>query len=347
MAISVIPALSRFRTVEIRSAPRMIAIPMKGVFLDLSTVDRGDLNLEPLQRALPDWTFFQRTTSEEVSKRIGDAEVVVTNKVVLGADTIAAASHLRLICAAATGTNNIDLTATAQRGITVCNARDYATDSVVQHVFALLLTLVTRMDAYRADIRAGRWSESEQFCLLDHPIRTLAGMHLGIVGYGVLGQATARLAEAFGMRVTVAGSLRPDASGADDRPPLDDLLPELDALSLHCPLTERTRNLINAHRLSKMPAGSLLINTARGGLVDPEALANSLRSGQLGGAGIDVVDPEPPPADHPLLAADIPNLVLTPHTAWAARGARQNVIEEIRANIEAFIAGTPRNVVAP
>ena len=320
---------------------------MKGVFLDLSTVDRGDLNLDPLQQALPDWVFFQRTAPEQISKRIEDAEIVVTNKVVLDADTIATAPRLRLICAAATGTNNIDLNSTAKRGIVVCNARDYATDSVVQHVFALLLTLVTRMDAYRADIRAGRWSESEQFCLLDHPIRTLAGMHLGIVGYGVLGQATARLAAAFGMRVSVAGSLRPDVSGADDRPPLDDLLPRLGALSLHCPLTERTRNLIDARRLSKMPAGSLLINTARGGLIDPDALASSLRSGHLGGAGIDVVDPEPPPADHPLLAPDIPNLVLTPHTAWAARGARQNAIDEIRANIEAFAAGTPRNVVAP
>jgi glycerate dehydrogenase len=253
---------------------------------------------------------------------------------------------LKLVCTAATGTNNIDLAATSERGVPVCNARNYATDSVIQHVFALLLTLVTRMDDYRADIRAGRWSESDQFCLLDHPIRTLAGMHLGIVGYGVLGQAAGRMAEAFGMRVTVAGSLRPDAAGADDRPALDDLLPELDVLSLHCPLTERTQDLIDTRRLAKMSAGSLLINTARGGLVEPNALAHALRSGHLGGAGIDVVEPEPPPADHPLLAPDIPNLVLTPHTAWAARSARQNVLEEVRANIEAFIAGAPRNVVA-
>jgi glycerate dehydrogenase len=260
---------------------------------------------------------------------------------------VASAKGLRLICTAATGTNNIDLAAADARGIVVCNARNYATDSVVQHVFALLLTLVTRMDAYRADIGAGRWSASDQFCLLDHPIRTLAGMHLGIVGFGVLGQATARMAEAFGMRVTVAGSLRPDASGADDRPPLAELLRDLDVLSLHCPLTDRTRNVIDADRLALMPQGGLLINTARGGLVEPRALADSLRSGHLGGAGIDVVEPEPPPADHPLLARDIPNLVLTPHTAWAARGARQNVLEEVRANIAAFLSGVPRNVVTP
>ena len=320
---------------------------MKGVFLDLNTVDRGDLNLEPLRQALPEWEFFQRTEPDAIAERIRDAEVVVTNKVFLGAAAIASAPRLRLICAAATGTNNIDLAAADARSIPVCNARNYATDSVVQHVFAVLLTLVTRIDDYRADIRAGRWSASDQFCLLDHPIRTLAGMHLGIVGFGVLGQATARMAEAFGMRVTVAGSLRPDAAGADDRPALDELLPQLDVLSLHCPLTDRTRNLIDGRRLARMPQGSLLINTARGGLIEPRALADSLRTGHLGGAGIDVLEPEPPPAGHPLLAPDIPNLVLTPHTAWAARSARQNVLEEVRANIAAFLAEAPRNVVTP
>lgn len=320
---------------------------MKGVFLDLNTVDRGDLDLEPLRAALPEWEFFPRSEPEEVATRIHEAGIVVTNKVFLGAEALASASRLRLICTAATGTNNIDLAAAADRGIPVCNARSYATDSVVQHVFALLLTLVTRMDAYRADIRAGRWSASDQFCLLDHPIRTLAGMRLGIVGFGVLGQATARMAEAFGMRVTVAGSLRADAAGADDRPALDDLLPSLDVLSLHCPLTERTRHLIDARRLARMAKDSLLINTARGGLVEPRALADALRAGHLGGAGIDVLDPEPPPAEHPLLAPDIPNLVLTPHTAWAARSARQNVLEEVRLNIGAFLAGAPRNVVTP
>lgn len=320
---------------------------MKGVFLDLNTVDRGDLDLEPLRQALPRWDFFQRTGPDEISSRVRDADVVVINKVIIDAETLASAPRLQLICAAATGTNNIDVAAAAERGIVVCNARNYATDSVVQHVFALLLTLVTRMDAYRDDVRAGRWSESDQFCLLDHPIRTLAGMHLGIVGFGVLGRATARIAEAFGMRVAVAGSLRPDAAGVDDRPPLDELLPRLDALSLHCPLTDRTRNLIDARRLARMPRGSLLINTARGGLVEPAALAASLRAGHLGGAGIDVLDPEPPPSGHPLLAPGIPNLVLTPHTAWAARGARQNVLEEVRANITGFLAGTPRNAVTP
>ena len=323
-----------------------MAHPTRGVFLDLSTVDRDDLDLAPLHEVIADWTLHPRTTPVETAARIADAEVAVTNKVVLDADTLAAAPRLRLVCAAATGTNNIDTEAARRLGITVSNARDYATDSVVQHVFALLLTLVTRLDDYRADIRAGRWSASDQFCLLDHPIRSLAGMRMGIVGWGVLGQATARLAEAFGMQVLVAESLQESVEPGDTRRyPLNDVLASCDVISLHCPLTPDNHHLINDAALSRMAPGSLLLNTARGGLVDPLALAAHLRSGHLGGAGIDVLEPEPPPADHPLLADDLPNLVLTPHTAWAARSARQRVIEEVAANIRAFAAGTPRNIV--
>ncbi|WP_018872965.1 NAD(P)-dependent oxidoreductase [Thioalkalivibrio sp. ALJ16] len=322
----------------------------RGVFLDLATVDRDDLDLSALQNTLPEWRFHSRSSPQQRDARIACAEVIVTNKVVIDADALDAARDLRLICGAATGTNNIDVENARRRGIIVCNARDYATDSVVQHVFAMLLTLVTRLDAYRADIRAGRWSASDQFCLLDHPIRTLAGMRLGIIGWGVLGQATARMARAFGMEVLVAASLNPAhaAASADDacaRIPLDTLLAQADVVSLHCPLTAQTRHLIDAAALRRMPPGSLLLNTARGALVDPESLAQHLRNGHLGGAGIDVLEPEPPPPDHPLLAPDIPNLVLTPHTAWAARSARQRVIDQIAANIQAFAAGTPRNVV--
>lgn len=319
---------------------------MNGVFLDLVTVDRGDLDLDPLRATLSAWQFHSQSMPEDVSERIQEAHVVVTNKVRLGRNEIFSAADLKLICTAATGTNNVDLMAAAERGIPVCNARDYATDSVVQHVFALLLTLVTRLDAYRADIRAGKWSQSDQFCLLDHPIRSLATLHLGIVGSGVLGQATANIAQAFGMKVTFARSLRSNGSDPTNRPPLDALLPEIDVLSLHCPLTDASRNLLNAERLGRMRRGGILLNTARGGLVEPVALAEALRSGHLAGAGIDVLEPEPPPADHPLLAPDIPNLVLTPHTAWAAHLARQNVILEVARNIESFVAGTPRNVVA-
>lgn len=321
----------------------------QGVFLDLATVDRDDLDLTPLRDALPQWDLHPRTEPEDIAARIANADVVVTNKVVLDESLLAAATNLKLVCAAATGTNNIDVATGRRLGITVSNARDYATDSVVQHVFAQLLTLVTRLDDYRADIRAGHWSASDQFCLLDHPIRTLAGMRLGIIGYGVLGQATARIARAFGMQVQVAASLRqgaPSPADAGDRVPLPELLATSDVISLHCPLTPETRNLIDDAALRGMRPGAILINTARGGLVDPEALARHLRAGSLGGAGIDVLEPEPPPADHPLLAADLPNLVLTPHTAWAARNARQRVIEEIAANIRSFTNGQPRHVVS-
>ncbi len=318
----------------------------RGVFLDLATVDRGDLDLAPLRDALPDWTLHARGGEAERNGHLATADVVVTNKVVLDADFLDAAPHLKLVCAAATGVNNIDLDAAAHRGIRVCNARDYATDSVVQHLFALLLTLVTRLDDYRADIRAGRWSTSDQFCLLNHRIDCLAEMRLGIIGWGVLGQATARLARAFGMQVQVAeGHRAADPADRVERIPLDELLATSDVVSLHCPLTPDTHHLIDGAALERMRPGALLLNTARGGLVEPFALAEQLRSGHLGGAGIDVVDPEPPPADHPLLADDIPNLVLTPHTAWAARSSRQRVIAEVAANIRAFAAGQPRNAV--
>lgn len=317
----------------------------RGVFLDLATVDRDDLDLAGLRDSLPEWDFHAHTTAEQCAERIAHAEVVVTNKVELDAHLLAAAPRLQLVCAAATGTNNIDIQEARRLGIAVSNARDYATDSVVQHVFALLLTLVTRLDDYRADIRAGRWSASDQVCLLDHPIGTLAGMRLGIIGWGILGRATARVAEAFGMEVLVAQSQDPAREPGDDRVPLDRLLGECDVISLHCPLSPATRHLIDDAALRRMRPGSLLLNTARGGLVEPEALARHLRNGHLGGAGIDVLEPEPPPADHPLLAADIPNLVLTPHTAWAARSARQRVIDEVTANIHGFSGGQPRNVV--
>lgn len=320
---------------------------LRAVFLDAATVDREDLDFAPLDRAVPGWARFERTPADAdtIAERLGDAAIAITNKVVLDRPVLERCPNLQLVCAAATGFNNIDVETARERGIAVANARDYATDSVAQHVMALLLTLVTRLDEYRADIRAGRWSESDQFCLLDHPIRTLAGMRLGIVGHGVLGRATARLAEAFGMEVRYAQSLRGDAAPDPARLPLPELLETSDVVSLHCPLTAATRHLIDAKALERLGPDGLLINTARGGLVEPQALADALRAGSIGGAGIDVLEPEPPPADHPLLAPDIPRLVLTPHTAWAARSARQAVLEEIAANIRAFAAGESRNRV--
>lgn len=331
--------------------PNLPSAP-RAVFLDTATVDREDLDFAPLDRAAPDWVRRERTPADPdaISECLDGADVAITNKVVLDRGVLERSPQLKLICAAATGFNNIDVAAARELGIAVTNARDYATDSVAQHVMALLLTLVTRLDDYRADIRAGRWSESDQFCLLDHPIRTLSGMRMGIVGRGVLGQATARLAEAFGMQVRYARSLRdaePAADPAADngRVPLPELLETSDVISLHCPLTDATRNLIDEDALDRLGPDGLLINTARGGLVEPRALAEALREKRIAGAGIDVLEPEPPPPDHPLLAPDLPRLVLTPHTAWAARSARQAVLEEIAANIRAFAAGETRNRV--
>ncbi|GAB6042409.1 2-hydroxyacid dehydrogenase [Endothiovibrio diazotrophicus] len=318
---------------------------MQGVFLDRDTVDRGDLDLSALHRALPVWADHPNTTPQQLHQRIGKAAVIVTNKVVIDAAAMAAAPALKLICISATGTNNVDLEAAARRGITVCNVVRYATPSVVQHVFALILALSTRLDDYRQAARDGRWAASGMFCLLDFPIREIAGRTLGIVGYGELGRGVARVAEAFGMNVRIAR--RPGAD--DDRPgrsPLEELLPQVDVLTLHTPLTAETRGLIGTAELARMRPDALLINTARGGIVDEMALADALRAGRLGGAGIDVLAEEPPGAESPLLAADLPNLIVTPHTAWASRDARQRLIDEVAENIRAYLAGAPRNVVA-
>jgi glycerate dehydrogenase len=226
----------------------------------------------------------------------------------------------------------------------VCNSRGYGTASVVQHALALILALSVRLPEYRATVAAGRWQASPVFCLLDHPIAELAGRVLGIVGFGTLGRGVASVASALGMDVRVAQ--RPGGEPQENRVPLASLLPMVDVLSLHCPLTEHTHGLIGAAELRAMKPTALLINTARGALVDEGALADALRTGEIAGAGVDVLSVEPPPPDHPLLAPDVPNLILTPHIAWAARESRQRLADDVAANIEAFIAGEPRNRVA-
>jgi glycerate dehydrogenase len=316
---------------------------LAGVFLDLETVDPGDLDLSQLRGALPRWTLHPHTTPAEVAARIAEASVVVTNKVVLGRVELEAAAALRLICVAATGTDNVDLEAATERGIAVANVRGYATPAVVQHVFALILALTTRLPQYGDAVAAGAWQRARQFCLLDFPIRELQGHILGIVGYGELGRAVSRVAEAFGMEVLI--SERPGGPPAGGRVALDELLPRVDVLSLHCPLKENTRGLIGVRELELMPPDALLINTARGGLVDERALAQALRAGRLGGAGVDVLTLEPPTGGNPLLEPDIPNLIVTPHTAWASCEARQRLVGEVAANIEAWRAGRERNRV--
>lgn len=320
-----------------------ISDSLLGCFLDTGTLGDG-VDWTGLSTTLSDWDWHHQTAPADVEFRIRNAEVVVTNKVVIDASTIATTRALKLICIAATGTNNVDLRSAAERGIPVVNVCNYATPAVAQHVLALMLAHATRWADYAADVTRGAWSRSEFFCRLDYPIEELSGATLGIVGYGTLGQAVARLARAFGMRVLIAERAGAESIRAD-RHALADVLTQADYVSLHCPLTETTHHLINAQAFDAMKPTACLINTARGQIVDEFALVTALRTGQIAAAALDVLSVEPPPPDHPLLAADIPNLTITPHCSWASRGSRQRVLDGVAANIQAFRNGRAINQV--
>jgi glycerate dehydrogenase len=327
---------------------------MRAVFLDFDTVGPGDIDTAPLLRHLPELELYAHTPAAKVAERIAGAEIVLINKVRLDAKLLAQAEELRLVCLAATGTDNVDLSAARKHGIGVCNIRDYCTPSVVQHVFALILALTNHLGEYRELLRGRAWAESPQFCLLDFPIRELDGKTLGIVGLGVLGGGVARVAEAFGMQVIAARQpFAIDSEAATDPPDdtgiervaFDDVLQRAHIVSLHCPLTPETENLIGATTLLRMREDALLINTARGGLVDSDALVAALRDGTIAGAGIDVLRQEPPLDPEPLIDIDLPNLIVTPHIAWAARESRQRAIDGMAENIAAFVRGDARNRV--
>ena len=313
---------------------------MQAVFLDSEGLD--DFSFTGLVGECTTLQVFPITTADEITKKIAHAELVIVNKVQLTRDHFQTAPALRLICVVATGTDCIDLQAADEYGITVCNCRAYGTDSVVQHVFADILALHTNLLAYHTAVRDGRWQTARQFCFLDYPIIEIKGKTLGIVGYGTLGRAVARVAEAFGMNILIA---RRPGKAVDERPTLTEILPKIDILTLHCPLTEHTRNLINADTLALMKPSAFLINAARGGLVDETALADALRSGKLAGAAVDVLSGEPPRHGNPLLANDLPNLLITPHVAWASGEARQTLLDQTTENIRAFKAGTPVRTV--
>lgn len=315
----------------------------RAVFLDHSSLDLGDLDLMALEHCFAGLQCYPQTRPDQVIERLQGAQVAISNKVPLDAAVFAACPELKLLLVAATGTNPFDLEAARAHGVVVCNCQGYGTPSVAQHTLMLLLALATRLPDYQQDVRAGRWQQAQQFCLLDYPIVELHGKTLGLLGHGELGGAVARLAEAFGMRVLL-GQL-PGRPPRADRLPLDELLPQIDALTLHCPLTRDTLNLIGARELSLMKPGAFLINTARGGLVDEQALADALRAGQLGGAATDVLTHEPPTDGNPLLAADIPRLIVTPHSAWGSREARQRIVAQMSENALAFFSGAPLRVV--
>ncbi len=295
-----------------------------------------------------DWVEYAKTRPAEVVDRLRGAQIAITNKVPITAAAVDALPDLKMIAISATGTNNVDLEACRARGIVVSNIRGYAERTVPEHVMALLLALSRNLVAWRESLLAGRWSQAEQFCLFDHPIRDLHGATLGLIGGGSLGNGVARLAEAFGMRV-----LRAERKGAASLRPgytaFAEVLAEADAISLHCPLNADTQGLIGETELRAMKRSALLINTARGGIVDEAALVRALTEGWIAGAGFDVLTAEPPPADHPLLASALlalPNFLLTPHVAWSSRPAMQALADQLIANIEAFAAGAPRNRVA-
>jgi len=316
---------------------------MRGVFLDLGTVSNNDLDTGRLERALPGLAIHERTAQHDVADRIRGFEILLLNKCRVTRDMMAANPQLRLIALTATGVDNVDVAAARELGVGVANLRDYCTPSVVQHVFAVLLSLTHHLPEYDALAKGGHWGASGQFSVFPFPIRELAGRVLGIVGYGALGRGVARVAEAFGMQVLLAN--RPGGEPAAGRHDLHQLLPALDVLSLHCPLTPATRGLIGSHELSLMKSDAVIINTARGGLIDAAALAIALRERRIGGAGIDVLEREPPVDGNPLLEPGIPNLIVTPHTAWAARESRQRCLDELAANVEGFLRGERRNRV--
>ncbi|POA26535.1 MULTISPECIES: 2-hydroxyacid dehydrogenase [unclassified Pseudomonas] len=316
----------------------------RAVFLDHSSLDLGDLDLSGLQQCFDDLQLRSLTTPDNIVERLQGASVAISNKVPLNAETLKACPELQLILIAATGTNNVDLAAARAQGITVSNCQGYGTPSVAQHTIMLLLNLATRLSDYQKAVAEGRWQQAKQFCLLDFPIVELEGKTLGLLGHGELGGAVARLAEAFGMRVLL-GQL-PGRPARADRLPLDELLPQIDALTLHCPLNEHTRNFIGARELALLKPGAFVVNTARGGLIDEQALADALRNGHLGGAATDVLSVEPPTAGNPLLAADIPRLIVTPHNAWGSREARQRIVGQLTENAQGFFSGTALRVVS-
>ncbi len=310
---------------------------MKAVFLDLATVGPNDLSLSTLNDLPLSWQYYDSTSAEELDTRICDAEIIITNKCKLNEAVLSRVKKLKYICAAATGFNHIDIEAAGARGIAVSNVRDYATPSVVQHVYALILALSTKLMNYSSAVQNGDWQRSENFCLLDFPIEEVAGKKLGLIGFGTLGKAVAKVAPALGLEVLVGQHLQ----GAQEagRLELDELLRSADIISLHLPLTEQTTNLIAKREISLMKPDALLINTSRGGIVNELALADALKQKRIAGAGIDVLTTEPPVDGNPLLEENIPNLIITPHTAWASRQSRQRLVDQIADNIRSFLAG--------
>lgn len=313
----------------------------KIVVLDGYTLNPGDLDWCALEK-IGELTVYDRTPIDVTVERASGAEILLTNKAPVSAATIERLPELRYIGVLATGHNIVDIAAARAREIVVANVPGYGTPSVAQHVFALILELAQRTGHHAQTVREGRWSASRDFCYWDFPLMELAGRTLGIIGYGAIGRAVAEIGRAFGMKVIASTRTVRTAEGVEFLP-VDDVFRRADVVTLHCPLTPETQGLVNAARLAEMKADAFLINTGRGPLVVERDLAEALGAGRIAGAGLDVLSVEPPPPDHPLLKSK--NCLITPHIAWATRGARLRLMATTVENVRAFLAGSPVNVV--
>ncbi len=291
------------------------------------------------------WKEYPATSAEQTVARLKDATIAITNKVQLSREMLVQLPKLKMVAVAATGTNNVDLECCKERGIVVSNIRNYSVHTVPEHVFMMMLALRRNLIAFRADVQNGEWQRAEQFCLFTHPVQDLYGSTLGIMGNGAIGKSVAQIAAAFGMKALLA-----EHKGASGVRPgytaFDKVLSESDVITLHLPLNDQTRHLISTAEFARMKTDAILINTARGGLVDEAALLEALRTKRIGGAGFDVLVKEPPRDGNPLLDLNLPNFILTPHNAWSGRAAMQTLADQLIDNIEAFVAGTPQNRVA-
>jgi len=312
----------------------------KIVYLDRSTIIANFR-----QPAFPHlWEEYPATSAGQTLARLQYATIVITNKVQLRREMLAQLPKLKMVAVSATGTDNVDIGYCKERGIVVSNIRNYSVHTVPEHVFMLILALRRNLLAFREDLQKGAWQKSAQYCLFTYPVRELHGSTLGIVGSGAIGKSVAQIAQAFGMKVLLA-----EHKGATEvrigYTAFDTVLRESDVITLHIPLNEQTRNLLGAAELSHMKPGALLINTARGGLVNESALLEALKTGRIAGAGFDVLSKEPPTEGHPLLDLNLPNFILTPHIAWSGRAAMQTLADQLIDNIEAYVAGSPQNCV--
>ena len=329
---------------------KSVSTQPQALFLDKASLYPDDLDFASLE-SIAQWKWFDNAivSATETQACLQQAEILVSNKVMIDRAVIESCENLKFICVAATGVNNVDLIAAKERGIKVCNARAYATASVTQHVFSLILSLNRKLSSYKQSVINGRWSQSEFFCYFGDSISDLENKVLGIIGYGELGKAVEKVALSFGMEVLVAEShdAKSSANKANKRVDIKTLLTRADVVSLHCPLTQNNQHMIAANEFSIMKKSAVIINTARGGLIDESALLSALENNEIAGAGLDVLEQEPPAKDNALInyAQHVENLIITPHIAWASQQARQNLVDQVAENIRAYQIGKARNLI--